>query len=460
MHLPLPVHDVLGIGFGPANIALAAAMEEMEFRPSTLFLEARANVAWQPGMLFGESDIQNHPLRDLVTPRNPRSRYSFTNFLFEHGRLFEHLNLGLLFPMRVEYAQYLAWVASHFESRVRFGCEVDQLRTVRDPVHGLIHEAHCRNGEVHRARSVVAAPGRTPYVPPELAIADSPAITHLSGYLPAFERLRAASPDGTGLRVAVVGASQSAVEILLHLGDELPKAELVGISRRFGYRLKDTSPFTGEVYFPQFVETFFQADAQRKQQLRADLRATNYATADADVLDRLYRRIYMQRLAGAQRVSVWRSTDIVAARCRGERVTLEVNRHDHNPSPGERDFDLVVSATGFRDIGPGTDQERIAPLFDGLRSTLALDEHGCMSVGHDYTVRRSSQGDWPLLIANGLCESSHGMGDAGSFSLLALRARTIVENLNRHIGPAGHMPSPPTVREVQPDPAITSLTAT
>ncbi|MGF2504703.1 SidA/IucD/PvdA family monooxygenase [Ralstonia pseudosolanacearum] len=29
-----------------------------------------------------------------MTPRNPRSRYTFMNFLFENGRLFEQRNLG------------------------------------------------------------------------------------------------------------------------------------------------------------------------------------------------------------------------------------------------------------------------------------------------------------------------------------------------------------------------------
>lgn len=436
MHAERPVLDVIGIGFGPANIALAIAMEESGFRPSTLFLEARASAAWQPGMLFGGSDIQNHPLRDLVTPRNPRSRYSFTNFLFEHGRLFEHLNLGLAFPMRLEYAQYVAWAASHFGGQVLYDRAVTGLRLVRDPLHGLLHEVNCAGGETFAARCVVAAPGRTPYVPDVLAALDSPAVVHLGGFLDALARLRERSRDGAGLRIAVVGGSQSAVEILLHLGDELPQAELVGITRRFGYRLKDTSPFTGEVYFPDFVDAFFAADPGRKAQLRRDLHLTNYGAADADVLDRLYQRLYMQRIAGAQRVSVWRSAEIVGAHARGTRVRLDTHRHERATPAGAADFDLVIAATGFRDIGPAAHQERVPALLAGLRETLALDAAGCLAIEHDYTVRRTPQPGLPPLILNGLCESSHGMGDAGSFSLLALRAQAIVDNLERRLAAA------------------------
>jgi L-ornithine N5-oxygenase len=447
MHAERPVLDVIGIGFGPANIALAIAMEESGFKSSVLFLEARPSMTWQPGMLFGGSDIQNHPLRDLVTPRNPRSRYSFTNFLFEHDRLFEHLNMGLMFPMRLEYAQYVRWAASHFADDVLYGRAVTDLRMAHHPARGLVHEVRCANGEIFLASCVVVAPGRTPYMPPVLESLRSPAVVHLTGYMDALRQLRERSADGAGLRVAVVGGSQSAVEILLHLGDELPQAQLVGLSRRFGYRLKDTSPFTGEVYFPQFVDSFFAATPQRKSQLRGDLHLTNYAAADADVLDRLYQRIYMQRLLGDQRVSVWRSSEIVDARMNGERVVLDTHQHECASPFSSTQFDLVVAATGFRDIGPGDEQECLPPLLTGLRDTLALDAQGCVVIGHDYSVARVPEPAMPPLIANGLCESSHGMGDAGSFSLLALRAQTIVDNLRRHTGgvaqPAAASPSFP-----------------
>ena len=66
--------DVIGVGFGPANLALAIAFEELDIPLSIHFLDKRVGPGWQDGMLLDSSDIQNHPLRDLVTPRNPRSR--------------------------------------------------------------------------------------------------------------------------------------------------------------------------------------------------------------------------------------------------------------------------------------------------------------------------------------------------------------------------------------------------
>lgn len=460
MRMRPPLIDVLGIGFGPANIALAAALEEGASPLQAVFLEARPSAQWQPGMLFPGSDIQNHPLRDLVTPRNPRSRYSFTNFLFEQGRLFEHLNLGLPYPMRLEYAQYVSWVASHFEAQVRYGCRVDSLRAALDRTNGPHYEVRCGNGNAYRARSVVVAPGRTPYVPPPLDSLDTAQVVHLTDYLPALARLRLqAGRLDHPPRIAVVGGSQSAVEILLHLADAWPQAEVVGISRRFGYRLKDTSPFTGEVYFPGFVDLFYGASPERKDQLRRDLHPTNYASADADVLDRLYQRLYMDRLQGEDRLQVWRCADLVGARLDGGRVVLDVRRNDLGEAVLGSAFDLVVCATGFRDIGPGEHQERCPRLLHGVLPLLALDGEGCLQIGADYGLRLQPGHCGGPLVLNGLCESSHGMGDAGSFSLLALRAKTIAESLHRALPKAAAACVAPSAVTRAPYPPAAALPA-
>jgi len=114
------INDIIGIGFGPANIAVAIALEEMYCDKSVLFFEKKQNSSWQNELLISDSDIQNHPLRDLVTPRNPRSKYSFTNFLYEKSRLYEYLNTGYTFPLRIEYNQYVTWVAEHFSHLVKY----------------------------------------------------------------------------------------------------------------------------------------------------------------------------------------------------------------------------------------------------------------------------------------------------------------------------------------------------
>ena len=120
--------DVVCVGFGPANIALAIALDEIWPQATAKFLEKAQGPGWQPDMLLSGSDIQNNPVRDLVTPRNPRSRYTFINYLHENGRLFRHLNLPGHFPLRKEYARYITWVAENVPADVEYSQEVTTIK--------------------------------------------------------------------------------------------------------------------------------------------------------------------------------------------------------------------------------------------------------------------------------------------------------------------------------------------
>ncbi|AMA47612.1 SidA/IucD/PvdA family monooxygenase [Pseudomonas alabamensis] len=416
-----PVVDILGIGFGPANLALAIALEELAPHLDVAFLERRLGPLWQPNMLLPGSDIQNHPLRDLVTPRNPRSRYGFTNFLFEQGRLYEHLNLPLHYPLREEYAQYVTWAAGFFADRVQYGCEAQAVALVEAPEGERHYQVTCTDGRVVCARALVLAPGRTPHIPAPFAGISDARVRHLNDYLPALAESIAAT--GGQSRVAVIGGSQSAVEILLHASEQSGVRDVVGFTRNFGYRQKDTSPFSDEVYFPAFVDTFYSATPDQKARLRRELVHTNYSAADIDVLNQLYVRRYEQSLRGESRLQLRTCEEIQACRPSPGQVEIE-SRHALEGRHHRQGFDLVILATGFLDLGQGERQEPVPPLLATLVGEYA---HAGLSVQRDYRI---DLGNALPIYLNGLCESTHGMGDAGSFSLLALRAQSIVESLS------------------------------
>ncbi|WP_263142179.1 SidA/IucD/PvdA family monooxygenase [Pseudomonas sp. RIT-PI-AD] len=422
---PTPLLDVLGVGFGPANIALAIALEELAPELSVRFIERRDGPHWQPGMLLPGSDIQNHPLRDLVTPRNPRSRYSFTNFLFENKRLYEHLNLPLHYPLRLEYAQYVKWVAQFFAGQVDYHSEASAIEAVEAGVDAPVAHYRVRtaDGRLYRARSLVFAPGRTPHVPTPFAAIRDPRVQHLNHYLPSLAKTL---EDGGERRVAVIGGSQSAVEILLHASEQAGVAKLVGYTRNFGYRQKDTSPFSDEVYFPGFVDAFHGASEENKARLRRELVYTNYSASDIDVLNQLYVRRYEEGLRQQQRIELRTCQEILD--CRPEEAGIELHsRHFLTGEVSCERYDLVILATGFLDLGNGERQEPWPPLLAPLAARLGDLP---LSIARDYRVELGSAA--PVYF-NGLCESSHGMGDAGSFSLLALRSQHIVDSLVQQV---------------------------
>jgi L-ornithine N5-oxygenase len=420
-------HDVIGIGFGPANLSLAIALKEDDAGLDMLFLEASApNTPWQSGMMLPGSDIQNHPVRDLVSLRNPRSRYSFINYLFENGRLLEHLNLPAEFPLRKEYAQYIAWVSGHFSEYVEYDTRVTEVDVEqgKDGEDGPVYRVTDSQGRVRYARALVVGTGRPPYVPAPFDTVDDPRVCHLTRYLPTLKSLAAAPRS-----VAVVGGSQSAVELALDLDHRFPDTEITLYARSHSLREKDTSPFSEEGYFPEFTDYYYRASRDGKRALDAYMRPTNYSAADGDVLRELYVRRYEQRLDGQERLRVLGNQHLTRATPGPDGVELCATETVTGEQHTQR-ADLVVLATGFRDLGPGPRQERFPRVVRGIADRFGYDAEGYPRVSAEYLAEPALPGTPPLFL-NGLCESSHGIGDAGSFSLLSLRARTIGDGLRK-----------------------------
>ncbi len=414
------VVDVLGIGFGPSNLSLAVAHEEAESQLDIMFIDGASGPQWQPEMLLQGSDIQNNPLRDLVTPRNPRSHFGFINYLKEKGRLFEYLNLGLHYPLRKDYAQYVTWVADHFAGSVRYDTRARNVRM--DATQGLWH-VDTDDGEI-AARALVVGTGRSRKIPDFAQDVLGPRVFHACDYL---KRITELGPDIK--KIAVIGASQSAVEITLDLVDRLPDAEIHTVHRSFSMRQKDASPFSDYVYFPEFVDYFFEIGQQGRDSLQKQLRSTNYSAADHDVLHKLMLTMYEDRLDGRARIQIHNNTAVQAMSLTQNGVDLALNERNFEKSE-HLGVDAVILATGFRDLSGRDGDELFPPLLAEVAPDLKRRDDGALRVDRDYTV--ACTGDMPLYL-NGLCESSHGLGDAGSFSLLAVRSADILNSLERKL---------------------------
>lgn len=427
------IHDLIGVGFGPSNIALAITLEEIRPDIDYVFLERGDGGVWQEGMLLDRSDIQNNPLRDLVTPRNPQSAYTFVNYLKQTGRLLDYLNLGLEYPLRKDYARYVAWVAGHLRDNVEYESDVEAIDLVPEPAGGgMIWRVGTADGEERFARCLVLGPGRQPRLPVEFQPHLGARVFHLTEYLPRIGAL-----DLANAHVAVIGSSQSAVEILLDLMNRDSQVRVSAIYRAFSFRLKDTSPFSNHVYFPEFIDYFYNASPSSRLRLEQQLHPTNYSSVDGDVLHEFYVRLYEEKLDGCQRVELLNNT-VVDRVERGQRGVVLHTREIHCADTATLDVDAVVLATGFLNLGLGPGREPYPTLLADVSPALAVDESGAIRVERDYRVP-TTFGNAPLLYLNGLCESTHGLGDAGSFSLVSIRAAEIADSLLSKLGASvGH----------------------
>ena len=247
---PDSILDLLCVGFGPASLAIAIALHDASPSPSpnVLFLEKQPQFAWHAGMQLPGAKMQISFLKDLATPRDPRSRFTFLNYLFEKGRLNNFINLSTFLPSRIEYEDYLRWCASHFEreGKVGYGMEVEGVRVGERASDGKVTNwevtARSSNGDLVRkkAKHVVIAVGGRPVIPQNLQ--GLKYIAHSSQFASTITQIQEHEKDGRQLRFAVLGSGQSAAEIFNDLSSRFPDAQVKLVIKGASLRPSDDSP--------------------------------------------------------------------------------------------------------------------------------------------------------------------------------------------------------------------------
>ncbi|PQQ37711.1 hypothetical protein C6H68_11435 [Photorhabdus luminescens] len=97
---------------------------QYQLQNNFLALEKADSCAWHPNLLLPSTDINHHVYRDLVTPRNPQSPYSFAMYLKEKNRLFKFGLLGRP-ASRFEWSDYMIWVGQKLENYVQYKKKCD-----------------------------------------------------------------------------------------------------------------------------------------------------------------------------------------------------------------------------------------------------------------------------------------------------------------------------------------------
>ncbi|WP_033339949.1 lysine N(6)-hydroxylase/L-ornithine N(5)-oxygenase family protein [Catenuloplanes japonicus] len=411
-----PVYDLVGIGFGPSNLALAVAVQEHNDRVApaealrTVFLERQSGFGWHRGMLFEDATMQVSFLKDLVTLRNPSSDFSFVSYLHERGRLVDFVNHKTLFPLRIEFHDYLAWAAARMDHLVAYDAEVTDVLPVHDESGEVVcFDVVARDG-VRRARNVVIALGLELSLPPEAKL--SARVWHNLDLLGRLSTLPEAAPR----RFVVVGAGQSAAEVVGHLHERYPSAEVCSVFYRYGYSPADDSSFANRIFDPEAVDLYYDAPADVKRMLFDYHRNTNYSVVDIDLIDDLYRRVYREKVLGRERLRMLNASRVVDVAPREDGVTVTV---EALPT-GDRqqlDADVLVYATGYRPVDPVRLLGTAGPL---ARRT----GEGLVDVDRDYRVGTVA-GVRAGIYLQGGTEHVHGITST-LLSNVAIRSGEIV----------------------------------
>ena len=375
------VHDFIGIGLGPFNLGLACLTDPVDDLDG-LFLEARDELAWHPGMLLDDATLQVPFLADLVTMADPTSRWSFLNYLKQTGNLYPFYIRESFYPLRKEYDDYCRWAAERLGS-VRFGQAVVEVEH-----DGTAYVVRTGTGEEHRARRLVVGVGTSPQVPPCFEGVDAP---HSADYLSHKARLQ--SLDS----ITIVGSGQSAAEIYHDLLAESPDHgyHLTWLTRSPRFFPMEYTKLTLEMTSPEYTAYFQGLPELTRRRLLREQRSL-YKGISGDLVDAIFDLHYRLRVTGdGPRTTLVTNTAVTGVIHDDGQYDLELHHEETDESFGLRTDGLVL-ATGYSAAVPA--------FLDGVRDRIGFDEHGRYVVSPTYAIDRAGE---EIFVQNAE-EHSHG----------------------------------------------------
>ncbi|MDT0265060.1 SidA/IucD/PvdA family monooxygenase [Streptomyces sp. DSM 44915] len=416
--------DLVGVGIGPANLSLAALLDDHPDLRAAWY-EQRPDFRWHPGLLIEGTTLQVPFLADLVSLADPTNPWSFLNYLKHQGRLFPFYFSERFHCPRAEYDDYCRWVseqlpALHFHHRVdtvRWNAEYEVFDVDLTPL--AADGGGLATARVH-ARNLAVGIGTAPHVPEPLrplidATATAPVI-HSADYLQHRERLLAAG------HITVIGGGQSGAEVFLDLLRRRPAGgeRLHWISRSPAFSPMEYSKLGLEHFTPDYSRYFRELPESVRDQLLRDqwqlYRAVDQETL-GDIHDELYRRTVTDGWPDAV------LSPGVAVRTAGRVGAHQLELHlDHQPEGGRSRLltNAVVLATGYR-------ERPLQSVLASLDGDLRRDAAGRPVIDQDYRLALSPSIGGSVFVLNAE-RHSHGVG-APDLGLIAHRAAGIVNAL-------------------------------
>ncbi|MCX5269205.1 lysine N(6)-hydroxylase/L-ornithine N(5)-oxygenase family protein [Streptomyces sp. NBC_00199] len=347
--------DLVGIGVGPSNLALAALAHPLA-EIDAVFYEQRPRFDWHPGLLIDGARIQVPFLADLVTLADPTSPWTFLNYLKTHHRLYPFYFAERFHIQRAEYDAYCRWVADQLPG-LRFRHQVDSVRwnPERDVFEVDFTQLDAAGeaealGRTH-TRNVVLGIGTEPHVPDPLRpLVDAPGVPvmHADDYLAHRDTLLTAG------HITVVGSGQSGAEVFLDLLRNRPTGHerLHWIGRTEAFAPMEYSKLGLEHFTPDYTHYFHALPENVRDRLLTG-QWQLHKGIDADTLAAIHDELYRRTLHGGWPDAVL--TPGVTVRTAGRISTTLIELHLEHTQQNTRSrltTDAVVLATGHRECTP------------------------------------------------------------------------------------------------------------
>ena len=402
-------YDLVGVGIGPFNLSLAALADGVPGLRS-LFLEARPEFRWHPGLLLDGARMQVPFLADLVSLVDPTSRWSFLAYLRAHDRLFPFYFAEQTHLSRREYEHYCRWASLHLPN-CRFGSAV---RAVGWDEREQLFRVGLPDGSTVPARNLVLGVGTEPVVPPALAsLHRAGLVRHAEDYL-SFRH----SMDGAA-DITVLGSGQSGAEVYLDLlrrrGDR-PAPHLRWLTRSRAIAPMEYSKLGLEHFTPDYTRYFHALPPDVRDRLLPE-QWQLYKAASTETLAAIHESLYDRTTGGAPAdADILPDTEVTAARPGPDGGLVLDCHHRQTGTAHTLRTDALIMATGYAARRPA--------LLDPLSALVDWDEQGRFRVDLNHRVGLHPRVTAGLYVQNAELHT-HGVGTP-DLGLGAHRAATIL----------------------------------
>ncbi|WP_093042991.1 lysine N(6)-hydroxylase/L-ornithine N(5)-oxygenase family protein [Thalassobacillus cyri] len=415
------LYDLVGVGVGPFNLSLAALLDDQP-EVEALFFEQKEKFEWHPGMLIEGTKLQVPFLADLVTMADPRSKYTFLNYINEHERMYQFYFLQRLDIPRREYNDYCQWVAQQLES-CQFGHRVTNLRHVKD--NESYFEVEILNLSTNekgafRTKNLVLGTGSVPAVPSSFQGLPEEDVFHTADFLKHQDRCKQAKS------VTVIGSGQSAAEAFRELLKEQKRYgyRLDWITRSPGFDSMEESKLSLEHFSPDYVNYFYQLPQEKKDEIFPTQGLYYKGISNHTVTD-IYNLLYEHSVGQEELdvgLQVLSEVENIEAKANGNEYRINCKQTE----TGEtfiHESEVVITATGYKPLVP--------EFIDSLKSIIEWDEKGRYKVEGDYRLKTTEDAN-EIYVHSGISHT-HGVGST-NLGLAIHRNKVIINHLlNRQI---------------------------
>ncbi len=400
-------YNLIGVGIGPFHLSLAALLKKASDQ-NFLFLDQKKAFHWHSELMFADADMQTSYLKDLVTPVDPKSPYTFLNYLVEHGLFYAFMNTERRTVTRHEFEHYCQWVSEQLAESLQFESIIEGVDYQDNKF--FIHTGR----ETITSQHLSVATGLKPRIPDCAKKALGPEVFHAKS--PDLAKI-----DLTGKRVLIIGGGQTGVEVftnaIMHKWGRVSKIRL--ISRRQNLEPLDESPFTNEYFNPQYVDRFYSLDQNSKdpivkaQKLASDGNTPKY-------LEKLYNHLYQLKHVHEDdldfKILPYRNFINIQKLPQGYQVTLQNQFHQCEEN---LEADIIILCTGFINEIP----KFLAPI----QKLIHYDQEGRFIVNRHFDLQWE-HGSQNKIFALNFSRHRHGIAEPQT-SLMAWRSATIVNHV-------------------------------